>query len=251
MILFQVVTAIALMPSDSTLTKLHVDIPKDLKEFGSVLAYAYGKLHGDRGSIRKLIASVLAGEWLLIPSAEQWSENERTAVLQTLIKFQNQEFRHQPFELLYAHGSGDYQQYSVHYGKVVRHEKRLYLDCWTTEKQKQPDLPRLAHNHSFRLDRIQKIGGDLEAPWRVAGLDAIEVTLEIRGQLAQGSRFRKQAGDRLDKVGDTLQVRRSINSFFWFQREILPYGRDCVVLAPTPVRDRVGATIQAMYQNYF
>jgi predicted DNA-binding transcriptional regulator YafY len=33
-------------------------------------------------------------------------------------------------------------------------------------------------------------------------------------------------------------------------RDILPYGADCEVMGPAPLREKVGAIAQQMYQRY-
>lgn len=47
-----------------------------------------------------------------------------------------------------------------------------------------------------------------------------------------------------------LQVVRRISNTFWFIREVLPYGKDCVIVAPMPVRDRLIDELKAALENY-
>ena len=230
-------------------TKRHVDIPKALAGLGEALAYVYGFRYSDRGSLNKLIVSILTGEWLLVPSAKQWNPEKLVAIQQVLLDFRDKEVRRQPFELLYLSAAGNYHQYSVLYAEVVRHEDRLFLDCWVKEvDETRVDFKPLAHNRSLRIDRIEKIGRDLPVQWRRTGLDRVDVTLQIQGKLV--SSFRKQTGDEIVKQAERLVVSRSITSAFLFEQEILRYGRDCVVMAPEPLRDRMRATIEAMVKNY-
>lgn len=49
----------------------------------------------------------------------------------------------------------------------------------------------------------------------------------------------------------TRQIVRRICSTFWFIREILPYGKDCVVVSPDSVRERIRSELMAAANNYW
>lgn len=48
----------------------------------------------------------------------------------------------------------------------------------------------------------------------------------------------------------TRKIARRISSTFWFIREILPYGKDCVVVSPDSVRSRIGSELRDAVNNY-
>ncbi|MBE9175436.1 WYL domain-containing protein, partial [Synechocystis salina LEGE 06155] len=151
-----------------------------------------------------------------------------------------------PFLLTYQNPNGELQQFSISYAEIRRREKREYLDCWCAETEDNRDLPELHHNWCLRLDRISDAAvSPYPQPWRAA-LDTIEVELHLYGNLA----FNYQSQGRPDRHNDwhpelpqTRQVIREISSTFWFLREILPYGKDCQVISPEGVRQRVMAEL--------
>ncbi|MGQ9873549.1 helix-turn-helix transcriptional regulator [Leptodesmis sp.] len=161
--------------------------------------------------------------------------------------------RQQPFQLFYQDAAERIWQFTIRYAEIAIHEDRQYLDCWCEETAGNQDLPELAHNWCLRLDRITdasvaQIGG----AWR-AGLAMIPVEMHLRRGLA----FAYQSKTNRDKVNEWLggspQVRRvvrQVTSTFWFIREVLRYGRDCEVISPIAIRDRLKRELELMSQLY-
>ncbi|NJM99230.1 MAG: WYL domain-containing protein [Phormidesmis sp. RL_2_1] len=161
--------------------------------------------------------------------------------------------RQQPFRLTYQDAADRPWQFTVYHARIVPRKDREYLDCWCEETDSSQDLPQLAHNRTLRLDRItdaavSKVGGR----WRL-DLATLEVTLHLYGGLAIAYRT-KQGRDVsvnwLDDQPQTLCVVRQMTSFFWFMRDILPYGADCEVIGPPPVREKVREGAIALVQRY-
>jgi len=160
--------------------------------------------------------------------------------------------RQQPFELSYQDAAERLWDFTIRHAKIVPHEKRQYLDCWCEETAGNQDIPELQHNWSLRLDRIEDAALlPVKGEWR-SHLDYVEVEMH----LLRGLFFAYQAkpeditsqqlpGDRRIK-----RVVRKITSTFWFQREVLRYGQDCIVVSPENVRDRIKQELLAMYHNY-
>jgi predicted DNA-binding transcriptional regulator YafY len=46
------------------------------------------------------------------------------------------------------------------------------------------------------------------------------------------------------------QITRQVTSSFWFFREILPYGEDCLLVSPEKVRKRFYDKLQQLYRRY-
>jgi len=158
------------------------------------------------------------------------------------------------FVLSYADAQGEVAIYNVRYATIVPRERHQYLDAWTEGVDNARDLPELAHNRSFRFDRITSAGvAPLTGDWRTQGLDTVEVEFKLMGRLAHA--YEPRTGDVSDRwTSDadvpTRVIKRNITSTFWFVREMLPYGKDCVVVAPKPVRDRLIDELKAALDNY-
>ena len=60
------------------------------------------------------------------------------------------------------------------------------MDAWTESVENSRDLPKLAHNRSFRSDRIASAAvAPVEREWRFPGLDTVEVEFSLLSRLAR------------------------------------------------------------------
>ncbi|WP_030008317.1 WYL domain-containing protein [Picosynechococcus sp. NKBG042902] len=158
----------------------------------------------------------------------------------------------QPFQLSYQDAQGRIWSFSIHHAQIVTHEKRQYLDCWATETEGNLDLPELQHNWSLRLDRIQDAAvSPLNEKWR-SHLDSISVELHLYRGLAFAYQGKSTDvhNDWHPELPKTRQVIRQVTSTFWFFREILPYGKDCKIIAPQSISDLFKQDLEALYQMY-
>lgn len=153
----------------------------------------------------------------------------------------------QPFEMAYTDASGNFNRFNILYAEIspadlkARHQ---YLQCWCTEENNDV-LVELRYNRSFRLDRIQPesvVIPLLDETWK-DGLSKVEVTMAISGGLRYA--FEAYPGDKVERDGDRLIVKRQITSTFWFCRDIAVYGKDCIVLSPEPLRLQILKSLQA------
>lgn len=158
----------------------------------------------------------------------------------------------QPFHLSYQDAAGRVWTYTVRYAQISYREKRNYLECWCEETEGNQDLPELQHNWSLRLDRINDAGlVPIDGEWR-GELDTVDVNFELFGGLAYGYRER-EADIEVEPFGVEpycKRVVRRISNTFWFIREILPYGKDCVVLKPKAIRQKVKEHLEAACSLY-
>jgi predicted DNA-binding transcriptional regulator YafY len=46
------------------------------------------------------------------------------------------------------------------------------------------------------------------------------------------------------------RVVRKVSNTFWFLREVMQYGEDCVIVSPESVRDRVKQKLRLQCQQY-
>ncbi|MCU0551399.1 MAG: WYL domain-containing protein [Leptolyngbya sp. Prado105] len=155
----------------------------------------------------------------------------------------------QPFQLAYRDAADRLLTFSIRFAQVKFREKRHYLECWCEETEGNHDIPALHHNWTLRLDRISEAAvSRLSGKWK-SGLDTIEVEMQLSGGLAFA--YQSRPADRSVEWESGIKiVKRQTSSTFWLLREILPYGKDCVIVAPDTVRDRVRSEIAAMFAEY-
>ncbi|MBD2344233.1 WYL domain-containing protein [Anabaena subtropica] len=160
--------------------------------------------------------------------------------------------RQQPFQLSYQDAAERVSNFTIRYAKITPHEKREYLDCWCEETTGNLDIPELTHNWCFRLDRILDAAvSQVDGEWRTQ-LDEIDVEMHLFSGLA----FAYQAKPE-DKTNEWLpdrqrvrRVVRGVSSTFWFNREVMQYAPDCVIVSPENVRDRLKQKLLTLCQLY-
>lgn len=159
--------------------------------------------------------------------------------------------RQTPFQLTYRDAADRPWTYTIRHARITFREKRQYLECWCEETEGNQDLPELQHNWTLRLDRIADVAlGSVPGQWR-SGLDTLDAELHISGGLAFAYQSRPE-----DRVNEwmarhhTRRVVRCISNTFWFFRELLPYGEDCVIINPESLKNRFIAKLRALNQRY-
>jgi len=158
-----------------------------------------------------------------------------------------------PFQLTYQDAAGRIWNFTVRHAQIVTYEDRQYLDCWCDQTEGNNDIPELVHNWGLRLDRIpeEAVITPAGGHWR-PGLAYIDVEIHLLNRLALTYRSKRNV-DITNEWDPELQVRRvvrRIHHTFWFFREVLPYGADCVVISPDHVRSRLSQEIAAMSKRY-
>ncbi len=144
-----------------------------------------------------------------------------------------------PFQLTYRDAADRPFSFTIRHAKVVPYERRQYLECWCDETAGNRDVPELQHNWTFRLDRIPDAAlSSVCGQWR-SNLDLLEVELHLLGGLAFA--YEAKTADisnewLSDRTPPVRRVVRQISNTFWFFREILRYGEDCIIIAPPVVR---------------
>lgn len=160
--------------------------------------------------------------------------------------------REQPFQLTYQDAAQRLWNFTVRHAKVTPHEKRQYLDCWCEETEGNQDIDDLQHNWCLRLDRIQDAAvTPAEGQW-LPNLAQIDVELHLLKGLAFAYRAKPEDREN-DWLPDRPRVRRvvrKVSSTFWFFREVMQYGEECVVVSPDSVRDRIKQKVRALCQLY-
>jgi len=168
-------------------------------------------------------------------------------------KIEELRHQHRPFRLTYRDAADRPFVFTILYGEIQTIEKRQYLTCQCVESEGNIDVPGLQHNWFLRLDRIQNaIVIPMAEKWDKKGLETILVEFHLTRGLAFGYERRKDDLEVTDLETDqpTKRVVRKINSTFWFLREILPYGDDCVVVAPNAVVDRMRQKVRSLAARY-
>jgi predicted DNA-binding transcriptional regulator YafY len=153
----------------------------------------------------------------------------------------------QPFHLLYEDSQNKQMEFTVRYGEIRFWEKRFYLEAWCEETEGSLNLPELIHNRCFRLDRIINVlpaSGD----WQDR-LEYIEVHLQILGRLVKA--YEPKPDDITNEVKDDARyVVRRVSNTFWFIREILRYGEECIVLSPASVQNQLISKLKRLCEHY-
>jgi predicted DNA-binding transcriptional regulator YafY len=161
--------------------------------------------------------------------------------------------RQQPFQLTYQDATERLLTFTIRHAKIGLYERRQYLLCWCDETAGNQDLPALQHNWTLRLDRIPNLAlSPVSGHWQ-PNLDHVDVEIHFLNRLAIA--YEPKPEDRVNEWLTERQpparrvIRQVVNSF-WCVRDLLRYGKDCVVMTPTEMRDRMAAEVQAMNQNY-
>lgn len=160
--------------------------------------------------------------------------------------------RQQPFQLIYQDTAERVWHFHIYHAIVTPHEERQYLDCWCEETAGNLDVEELQHNWSLRLDRISEAAiAPISGKWRNS-LDSIPVEMHLLRGLALAYRSKHQdiTNELLPEVPPVRRVVRRVTYTFWFFREVLKYGEDCVIVAPDSVSERIKQKILTMCQLY-
>jgi len=161
--------------------------------------------------------------------------------------------RQQPFQLSYQDAAERVWNFTIRYAEIATHEDRQYLDCWCEETTDNQDLPELGHNWCLRLDRITDASvAPVAGQWH-SGLGIIPVEMHLFRGLAFAYRSKTNQDEVNEWLNDPPQVRRvvrRVSSTFWFTREVLRYGKDCEVVLPESVRNRLKQELTSLCKQY-
>lgn len=210
----------------------------------------------DAGEIDMAVAIaqlLLERSELTIPLRHELEQFVARPVLPWRMEVQRYILRQQPFQLSYQDAAGRILHFTIRYAEIATHESRQYLDCWCEETAGNQDLSALTHNWCLRIDRITDAAvSPIAGQWR-PGLDTITVELH----LFRGLAFAYQSKTAIDLVNewatDLPQVRRvvrQVSSSFWLIREVLRYGKDCEIVSPEAMRDRLKQELEPLCKLY-
>lgn len=150
-----------------------------------------------------------------------------------------------PMAIEYRSPDGKVEIFKAEYAEICWHERQYYLNIWTADLNKDPDLP---HNRCLKFERIVSIE-PLKAEWRTQGLDAIEIEFRLYEGLRKA--YQAKHGDIANyEMGEETIVRRLVTNTFWFVREIIVYGRDCQVVYPISVKSLVIDRLKSALDRY-
>lgn len=189
---------------------------------------------------------------LSLPVREQVERFYKSPPLAWRQEIERYILRQQPFQISYYDAAERLWSFNIRYAQIILHEQRQYLDCWCDQTQGNQDLPELAHNWSLRLDRIPEAAiAPIEGKWH-SSLDQLEVEMHLFRGLAFAYQAKSEdlTVEWLEDKQQVRQVVRRISSTFWFMREIMRYGEDCVVISPESVRDRFKQKLLALCHLY-
>jgi vacuolar-type H+-ATPase subunit F/Vma7 len=164
----------------------------------------------------------------------------------------------QPFRLAYVDASARAWEFNIYHARRIRREAingswLHYLEVWAQETEGNLDIPELQHNWSLRFDRIKDaVVVPIEGKWRKS-LDTVEVEFLLTGSLAYA--YWSNEDDVMDmgkptQAGGHRSVKRAVSNTFWLIREVLTYGKDCLIVSPDPVKEKLVRELQQMQQQY-
>jgi predicted DNA-binding transcriptional regulator YafY len=162
--------------------------------------------------------------------------------------------RQTPFRLTYRDAADKPMSFTIRHAQITPYEQRQYLECWCEETEGNRDIPELQHNWTLRLDRIPDaalsvIGGQ----WH-STLDTLQVEMHLLKGLAFA--YEPKSADvsnewMSDRDPPVRKVVRNISNTFWFFREVLRYGENCIIVSPETVQVHFKQKLQAVCKNYF
>jgi hypothetical protein len=161
--------------------------------------------------------------------------------------------RQQPFQLTYQDAADRPWSFTIRYARITPYERRQYLECWSEETEGNQDLPGLQHNWVLRLDRIPDAAlNTVQEKWR-PDLDYLEVEMHLLKGLAFA--YEAKATDisnewLSDRTPPTRRIIRRVSNTFWFFREVLRYGEDCIIVAPETVQEKFKQKLHLLYESY-
>ncbi len=161
--------------------------------------------------------------------------------------------RQTPFQLTYRDAADRPWSFTIRHARITPYERRQYLECWCEETEGNQDLPELQHNWTLRLDRIPDAAlGTVQGRWR-PDLDHLDVEMHLLEGLAFAyeSKTRDVSNEWLrDCNPPTRQIIRRVSSTFWFFREVLRYGEDCIIVSPKFVQERFKQKLHVLCEQY-
>lgn len=166
--------------------------------------------------------------------------------------------RQTPFQLTYRDAADRPWRFTIRHARLTLYERRQYLECWCEETDGNQDLPELQHNWTLRLDRITDAAlSEVRERWRPE-LDTLAVEMHLLRGLAFA--YEAKASDvSCEWLSDSAEhhysspvckVVRRISNTFWFLREVLHYGEDCIIVSPSSVQQRFKQKLRMMCQQY-
>ncbi len=214
---------------------------REFEEIASELGFVWG----DRGSQTALYKAIAHRQVDVVKPQEL--DNPQAKKLLELISHKI------PFRIAYSDAAGKPFTFTARYAERVKRDSQYYLECWCDETENNQDIEPLRHNWCLRFDRVASSENSIlpldPSTWREEGMDSISVQFELHGGLAHAYRLRpNDCEDHWDGV--TRKVTRKVTATFWFIREIVRYTKDCKVLSPDLVRDKVREHFQAAIANY-
>ena len=158
--------------------------------------------------------------------------------------------RREPFHLIYRNSQHEQEEFNVRYGRIQFFEKRFYLEAWCEESNDLKSIPDLKHNRCFRLDRIINILRH-NGTWYAEGLGTIEGQLYFHGHMVSAYEPKKEdVFNQEEENGKIRKVIRKITNPFWLVREVMRYGKNCEIVSPIAMRDRLKQDLKKMCEQY-
>ncbi len=161
--------------------------------------------------------------------------------------------RQTPFRLTYRDAADHPWSFTIRHARITPYERRQYLECWCEETDGNRDISELQHNWTLRLDRISEAAlNTIRGQWHPT-LDTLQVEIHLLKGLAFA--YEPKSTDvssewMSDRDPPVRRVIRKISNTFWFFREVLRYGEDCIIVAPEVAQARFKQKLEGLYKHY-
>lgn len=158
-----------------------------------------------------------------------------------------------PFQLTYRDAADRPWSFTIRHARITPYERRQYLECWCEEIEGNQDLPELQHNWTLRLDRIPDAAlVTVRGQWR-SDLDYVEVEMHLLKGLAFA--YEAKTDDisnewMSERTPPIRRIVRRVSNTFWFFREVLRYGEDCIIASPSSVQKGFKQKLGILYDIY-
>lgn len=241
--------------------RINLKISSDALPRLEVLAEQFGLFWGDKPSVNALVNSLGKGD--LEVALPQPPLPEYAIEIKELVAQQS------PFTIAYPDKvTGELKQYPILYAEMVRSAGDVtridhdYLECYCAVANELSEIPELAHNRTFRLDKLQGVVAspltNSDYQWRQEGLATVDVRLRLFGGLAHNYELSKTqiwgASDISSEKewidATTCEIVWRVTSYLWFKRLVMRYGASCAVMEPLSIRNAIAREIAEMARNY-
>lgn len=157
------------------------------------------------------------------------------------------------YTIRYRNSQGGERMWDLDRSELRLHNGVLYLFAYVPEMRSRhlSKLPNAEQNMLFRLDRITQIGAASQTRWLLAesGFPTLAIRYRMSGPLASYQPRRPQE-TILHREADCVEIETVEDCLFWFEKRILQYGANALVLEPAWFMRQIEQTFERACARY-